>query len=195
MRDGRECKMQNFISFLMVLIIFLRVRFIIYERCPFKGQLSLAGYAESSIPEKLRTNYSICEISYVEFRGWNSDEISSYLYNIKNSLYLKNPISIRFRWDKCSRTDFFRHTFHRIRNHFQNFLSTRFRQISFWKFFFKIFMEYPYQPSPRWETTLDQWGRLVGGLLVGRRYKGLNFLIIIRVCQSVFWSLITVFFR
>ena len=129
----------------------------------------------------------------VKFRG--RDEISSYLYNVKNSLYLKNPISIRFRWDKCSRTDFFRHTFHRIRNHFQNFLSTRFRQISFWKFFFKIFMEYPYQPSPRWETSLDQWGRLVGGLLVGRRYKGLNFLIIIRVCQSVFWFLISVFFH
>ena len=51
--------MQNFISFLMVLIlskiskIFLSVRIIIYQKCPFKGQLSLVGYAQSSVPGEL----------------------------------------------------------------------------------------------------------------------------------------------
>ena len=32
---------------------FLRVRFIIYQTCPFKGQLSLAGYVQSSVPGEL----------------------------------------------------------------------------------------------------------------------------------------------
>ena len=56
--------MQNFISFLMVLIFFenfekfLRVRFIIYQKCPFKGQLSLAGYAQSSVSEELSVSYA-----------------------------------------------------------------------------------------------------------------------------------------
>ena len=130
----------------------------------------------------------------VKFRG--RDEISSYLYNVKNSLYLKNPISIRFWWNECSRTYFFGDSFHRIWNHFQNFLSTRFCQISLWKFFFEIFMEYKNQPSPRWETTLDCedawwtdfWWKDV---LID---EGLKFLII-RVCQSVFWFLISVFFH
>ena len=45
--------MQNFISFLMVLIffekfeIFFRVRCRIYQKCPFKGQSSLAGVKET----------------------------------------------------------------------------------------------------------------------------------------------------
>ena len=53
--------------------------------------------------------------------------------------------------------------------------------------FFEILMEYPYRPSPRWETTLDYedawwtdfWWKDV---LID---EGLEFLII-RVCQSVF---------
>ena len=59
MRERRECKMQNFISFLMVLICFENFgnfswgNFIIYQTCPFKGQLSLAGYAQSSVPGEL----------------------------------------------------------------------------------------------------------------------------------------------
>ena len=32
---------------------FFRVRFIICQKCPFKGQLSLAGYAQSSVPGEL----------------------------------------------------------------------------------------------------------------------------------------------
>ena len=74
-------------------------------------------------------------------KRWNSDEILSYLHNIKNSLYLKHPISIRFRWNKCSRADFFGNFFHWIRNHFQYFLSTCLCQISLWKFFFWDFHE------------------------------------------------------
>ena len=60
MRERRECKMENFIIFLIVLIFFenfekfLRVRLIIYQKCPFKGQLSLVGYAQSSVPGDLR---------------------------------------------------------------------------------------------------------------------------------------------
>ena len=59
MREMRECKMQNFISFLMVLIFlenfefFSRARFMIYQKCSLKGQLSLAGYAQSSVPGEL----------------------------------------------------------------------------------------------------------------------------------------------
>ena len=50
MRERREFKMYDFLSFLMVLIFFenfkkfLRARMIIYQKCPFNGQLSLAGY-------------------------------------------------------------------------------------------------------------------------------------------------------
>jgi len=33
--------------------IFLRARFIIYRKCPFKGQLSLVGYAQYSVPGEL----------------------------------------------------------------------------------------------------------------------------------------------
>ena len=35
--------------------IFLRARIIIYRKCPFKGQLSLAGYAQSTVPGELTT--------------------------------------------------------------------------------------------------------------------------------------------
>ena len=55
----REYKMQNFISFLIVLIIFEnfenfpRVHLINYQKCPYKGQLSLAGNAQSSVPVEL----------------------------------------------------------------------------------------------------------------------------------------------
>ena len=48
--------MQNFISFLMALIIFknfLWESLHHYQKCPFKGQLSLAGYAQSSVPGEL----------------------------------------------------------------------------------------------------------------------------------------------
>ena len=31
---------------------FLRAHSIIYQKCPFKGQLSLTGYAQSSVPGK-----------------------------------------------------------------------------------------------------------------------------------------------
>ena len=41
--------MQNVISFLMALIILHH-----YQKCPFKGQLSLVGYAQSSVPGDLR---------------------------------------------------------------------------------------------------------------------------------------------
>ena len=50
MRERRECKKQNFISFLVVLIIRLIIRLIIYQKCPFMGQLSLAGYAQIFVP-------------------------------------------------------------------------------------------------------------------------------------------------
>ena len=50
MRKRRKCKMQNFISFP------ISARFIIYQKCPFKGQLSLEGYAESSVPGELGNN-------------------------------------------------------------------------------------------------------------------------------------------
>ena len=51
--------MQNFIGFLIVYYFlkisknFLRAHFIIYEKCPFKGQLSQADNAESSVPGEL----------------------------------------------------------------------------------------------------------------------------------------------
>ena len=66
MRVSRECKMQNFISFLMVLICFENFgnfswgNFINYQKCPFKGQLSLAGYAQSSVPGEL--NYVLINL-------------------------------------------------------------------------------------------------------------------------------------
>ena len=34
-----------------------RNRLIIYQKCPFKEQLSLASYAQSSVPGELRTVY------------------------------------------------------------------------------------------------------------------------------------------
>ena len=37
------------------------VRFIIYQKCPFKRQLSLAGYAQSSVPWELRLVVDILE--------------------------------------------------------------------------------------------------------------------------------------
>ena len=43
-----ECKMQNLISFFMVLII--------YQKCPFKEHLFLAGYAQSSVPGVVNPN-------------------------------------------------------------------------------------------------------------------------------------------
>ena len=50
--------MQNFISFFMVLIFFenlenFRARLIIYQKCPSKRQLFLAGYAQIFVPEEL----------------------------------------------------------------------------------------------------------------------------------------------
>jgi len=39
--------------FFEIFEFFLRVRFIIYQKCPFKGQLSLVGYAQSSVPGEL----------------------------------------------------------------------------------------------------------------------------------------------
>ena len=59
MTKRRECEMQNFISFLMDIIFFESfenfhgAHFIIYQKCPLKGQLSLAGYAQSSVPGEL----------------------------------------------------------------------------------------------------------------------------------------------
>ena len=59
MRERRECKMQNFISFLMVLIVFENFEncswgsFYHLSICFFKGQLSLVGYAEGSVPGEL----------------------------------------------------------------------------------------------------------------------------------------------
>ena len=64
MRERRECKMQNFISFLLVLICFENFgnfsegTVINYQKCPFKGQLSLASYAQSSVPGKLNRKVS-----------------------------------------------------------------------------------------------------------------------------------------
>ena len=42
MRVRRECKMQNW------------AHLIIYQKCPFNGQLSLVGYAQSSAPGELK---------------------------------------------------------------------------------------------------------------------------------------------
>ena len=72
MRERQECEMQNFISFLMVLMIFenfehfslrgvetltlhgnLFISKLFYQNCSFKGQLSLAGYALSSVSGEL----------------------------------------------------------------------------------------------------------------------------------------------
>ena len=47
-------------SFLKISKIFLRVRFIIYQKCPFKGQLSLAGYAQSSVTGELEEISHLC---------------------------------------------------------------------------------------------------------------------------------------
>ena len=33
--------------------------FIIYQKCPFKGQLSLAGYAQSSVPWELKSSIMV----------------------------------------------------------------------------------------------------------------------------------------
>ena len=51
MRERRECKMQNFISFLMVLLFFfeisknfLKTHFIIYQKCPFNSCCTTLGY-------------------------------------------------------------------------------------------------------------------------------------------------------
>ena len=60
MRERPECKMLNFISFLVVLVFFenfdkfFRVRFIIYQKYPFKRQLPLAGYAQRSVPGEFK---------------------------------------------------------------------------------------------------------------------------------------------
>ena len=51
--------MQNLISFLMVIIIFENLEnfslalTIKNQKCPLKGQLCLAGYAQSSVPGEL----------------------------------------------------------------------------------------------------------------------------------------------
>ena len=45
--------------FLKISKIFLRVRFIIDQKCPFKGQLSLAGFAQKSVPGELNMNMRI----------------------------------------------------------------------------------------------------------------------------------------
>ena len=56
--------MQNFISFLMVLIFFENFENFSQGasyhllKCPFKGQLSLAGYAQSSVPGELSQMYN-----------------------------------------------------------------------------------------------------------------------------------------
>ena len=60
MRERRECKMQNFISFLMVLFfetskIFLREILSFIKNVPPWDELSLAGYAHSSVPGELNT--------------------------------------------------------------------------------------------------------------------------------------------
>ena len=59
MRERRECKMQNFISFFMALIFFQNFQNfslgnITPSKMSFKGQLSQAGYAQSSVPGELR---------------------------------------------------------------------------------------------------------------------------------------------
>ena len=54
MRERRDCKMQNFLSFLMGLIIFQNFEIFFWARGnPFEGQLCLAGYAQSSVPGEL----------------------------------------------------------------------------------------------------------------------------------------------
>ena len=40
--------------FLKISKIFLRAHFIIYQKCLFKRQLSLAGYHQSSVPRELK---------------------------------------------------------------------------------------------------------------------------------------------
>ena len=49
-KDRRECKMQNFISFFMVLIFLknnLRAHFIIYRKCPFMADVGGQGQRKS----------------------------------------------------------------------------------------------------------------------------------------------------
>ena len=53
----------------------------IYQKCPFKGQLSLAGHAQSSVPEELsfyfgHDRHKLHDLSYVfEIFGSGGDKI------------------------------------------------------------------------------------------------------------------------
>ena len=132
MRERRECKMQNFLSFLMGLIIFqnfeffwsrenpkhnkfrtfffVRVEtltsewyghlffwnhFIIYQNCTFKGQLCLAGYAQSSVPGELSLN---SKFDIVEYRYEICVQPTFRTYTgrlIRHTWYLVTNISLK----------------------------------------------------------------------------------------------------
>ena len=59
----------------------LRIRFIIYQKCPFKGQLSLAVYAQSCVPGEL--SYMWYMISY---HHW-------YVIYVEDSLIRNSPFA------------------------------------------------------------------------------------------------------
>ena len=43
--------------------------FIIYQKCPFKGQLCLAGYAQSSVPGELNDFINLVHVMILKL-GW-----------------------------------------------------------------------------------------------------------------------------
>ena len=54
MKDAEFYQLSHGVKvFLKISKNFLKVHFIIYQKCSFKGQLSLAGYAQSSVPGEL----------------------------------------------------------------------------------------------------------------------------------------------
>ena len=77
MRERRERKMQNFISFLMAIIIFENFQNFSLgiikslSKCPFEGQSSLVGYAQSSVPGELTGTI------VGKFSGYESDRATA----------------------------------------------------------------------------------------------------------------------
>ena len=57
----------------------LRAHFIIYQKCPFKGQLSLAGHAQSSVPWELSFTLSLSSDLKIQFAVGNAVKHAAHL--------------------------------------------------------------------------------------------------------------------
>ena len=84
---------------------FLRAHFIVYQKWPFKRQLSLAGYAQSSIPGELNINFCRHISPFQDQNNHKSDQISQFPQHYADLIQLtgrkwniKTTSEICFHW-------------------------------------------------------------------------------------------------